>query len=97
MCGGFVGDLLPDDLNYYERKKRQAGDAMAEADKKAKADADAARALKVSNNNTLQAELVASRRRRRAQSLLAEGGSADLAGAGRPQAAAVRTTATLGA
>lgn len=78
MCGGFFGDWLGkvdpifNKNNPVERAKRQAQEKI-DQDNKDAADAKAAEvATATSNNQTLQAESVATRRRKAAQSLLAK-------------------------
>lgn len=80
MCGGFIGDVLGkvdpifNKNNPVERKKRIADEQMQEADRKAAEAKAGDLAAQTSNNQALQAEAVASRRRKAAQSLLGSAG-----------------------
>lgn len=80
MCGGFLGDVIGKgdpifkENNPVARKKRQADEAMAQADADKAAGNAADLAGRTLNNQALQAEAVAARRRKSAQSLLAASG-----------------------
>lgn len=78
---GVAGDPLGkkiggsiDKNNIVERKKRLANEEIAAADARSASDRAADLAEQTSNNQALQAEAVAMRRRKAAQSLLAAAG-----------------------
>ena len=79
MCGGFVGDFLgkTDPIfnknNPQERKQRKEAEAISAQDKQAADNQAADLAAQTNNNQAVQAEAVAGRRRKAAQSLLGQG------------------------
>lgn len=95
MCGGFIGKLLSNDpigghffkkTNPVDRAKRQAAEQMAEQTKQDAAEKNAALLQQTNDNQVLQADQVAMRRRKAAQSLLGRAGARTVPGSDEGQA-----------
>lgn len=107
MCGGFVGEQLAniDPIfnanNPHERRQRLESEQIAQADRRVEINKQQDLADQTTGNQAVQAEAVATRRRKAAQSLLGAGGPSDETFDGsstlaRGRATGVRSVSTLG-